>query len=196
MTLLLIVLWSLVMCGDSFSLRQSLLVRSSSSSTFNRYMATPSEGDTNAPEASTPQAPNQKGRIVVIDIPLGDGFQAVKVQFKPIFAKSKFFTVTYDVPFSLNVGPPPKGFPAPLVKKGGSGGEEIGDALRACTSWSQGFAAAGATSDIFAFAGNVKVRKSVFDCTMAPWDAVVTALTSNTAERTDAVTLIFERELE
>jgi hypothetical protein len=156
-------------------------------------------GDDASPPADKPAgaAPNQKGRLVVIELPLGDGYEPVKLQFKPIFARSKFFVTTYDVPFSLNVGPAPKGFPAPVVKKAGkAGAEEPGDALRACTSWSQGFAAAGITSDIFSFAGNVKVRKSVFDCTMAPWDAVVTALTSNTAERTDSVTLIFERELE
>ena len=78
----------------------------------------------------------------------------------------------------------------------GKGGEEVGDALRACTSWSQGFSAAGATADISMFAGSIKLRKSIFDCTLAPWEKVVEALTSNTAERSKTVTLIFEREVE
>ena len=54
----------------------------------------------------------------------------------------------------------------------------------------------GVTADISMFAGSVKLQKSLFDCTLAPWDAVVTALTSNTVERSQSVTLIFERELE
>ena len=37
---------------------------------------------------------------------------------------------------------------------------------------SQGFNAAGATSDIMMFAGNVKWRRSVFDTTGAPWQQV------------------------
>lgn len=78
----------------------------------------------------------------------------------------------------------------------GKGGEQEGDALRACTSWSQGFSAAGATADISMFAGSIKLRKSIFDCTLAPWEKVVEALTSNTAERSKTVTLIFEREVE
>ena len=68
--------------------------------------------------------------------------------------------------------------------------------LRGTTSWSQGFDAAGATSDIMSFAGNVKWRKSVFDTTGAPWDNVVQALVSNTAERCKSVSLVFERELD
>ena len=82
------------------------------------------------------------------------------------------------------------------LDRSGKGGEEVGDALRACTSWSQGFSAAGATADISMFAGSIKLRKSIFDCTLAPWEKVVEALTSNTAERSKTVTLIFEREVE
>lgn len=70
-----------------------------------------------------------------------------------------------------------------------------GDVLRATTSWSQGFSAAGATSDIMMFAGNIKWRKSIFDTAGAPWQQTVDALLSNTAERSETVTLVFEREL-
>ena len=36
---------------------------------------------------------------------------------------------------------------------------------RATTCWSQGFNAAGVTSDIAMFAGNIKYRKSIYDTT-------------------------------
>lgn len=172
-------------------------VRRSSRSIDTILAQTAADSTENTAEPSAPAAPtNQKGRIVVIEVPLGDGFGPVKIQFRPIFAKSTFYVTSYDVPFGLNIDRPPDGFPAPLVKKAGKGGEQEGDALRGCTSWSQGFSAAGATADISMFAGSIKLRKSVFDCTLAPWDKVVEALTSNTAERSKTVTLIFEREVE
>lgn len=135
---------------------------------------------------------------VGLDIPLGDGFQVIKCQFRPIFEKSEFFTVTYGVPFGLNVDKPAKGFPAPVVTKDSkeANGEKKGDVLRATTCWSQGFSAAGATSDIAMFAGNIKWRKSLFDTTGAPWDETVKALVSNTAERSKEVTLVFERQVD
>jgi hypothetical protein len=92
---------------------------------------------------------------VVIEVHLGDGFKSLECRFKPIFAKSKFFVASYNVPFGLNIEKPPRGFPAPIVTKAGSGGEIPGDLLRATTSWSQGFNAAGATSDISMFAGEL-----------------------------------------
>jgi hypothetical protein len=104
-------------------------------------------------------------KIFRVEVPLGDGYKEVIVNFRPLFAKSTFFVTTYDIPFSLNIEKPPRGFPAPVVTKDGKGGEKVGDVLRATTSWSQGFNAAGATSDIMMFAGNVKWRKSVFDTT-------------------------------
>jgi hypothetical protein len=104
---------------------------------------------------------------VKVNIPLGDGYQVAALDFFPLFESSEFFTVTYNVPFGLNVEKPPKGFPAPIVTKSSpkEGGEVKGDVLRATTCWSQGFNAAGATSDILSFAGNIKWRKSVFDVT-------------------------------
>jgi hypothetical protein len=100
-----------------------------------------------------------------VEIPLGDGFKDVAVTFRPLFAKSEFYVTSYNIPFSLNIEKPPKGFPAPVVTKDGKGGERVGDVLRATTCWSQGFSAAGAASDIMMFAGNVKWRKSIFDTT-------------------------------
>lgn len=88
-----------------------------------------------------------------IQIPLGDGFKSVECNFKPLFANSMFFVTDYQVPFNINIEKPPKGFPAPIVTKEGAGGEQPGDVLRALTCWSQGFSAAGVTSDIAMFAG-------------------------------------------
>ena len=144
---------------------------------------------------------DQKDVIVTVDVPMDFGLETtgakdLPIQFRPIFSKSEFFVVTYDVPFGLNVDKPPKNFPSPIVTKDGTNGEKVGDVLRATSCWSQGFNAAGATSDIMSFAGNVKWRRSVFDTTGAPWDKVVEALVSNTAERCRSVSLVFERELE
>lgn len=133
-------------------------------------------------------------KIVTLQIPLGKGFQDVEAQFRPLFASSEFLTISYKVPFSLSVDRPPKNFPAPIVTKDGPGGEKVGDVLRATTCFSQGFQAAGVTSDIAAFAGNIKWRRGIFDTTGAQWDQTVAALISNTEERTDTVTLVFERD--
>lgn len=135
-------------------------------------------------------------KIVTCTMPLGKGYEDLEVQFRPLFANSEFIVVSYAVPFGLNVEKPPKNFPAPMVTKDGPGGEKVGDVLRATTCFSQGFQAAGAASDIAAFAGNIKWRRSVFDATGAQWEQTVQALVSNTAERTDSVTLVFEREVD
>ncbi len=140
---------------------------------------------------------NQVGKVVELEVPMdGENVKPIPISLRPIFAKSEFLVVTYDVPFGLNVDKPPKNFPAPIVTKDGKGGEKVGDVLRATSCWSQGFNAAGATSDIMSFAGNVKWRRSVFDTTGAPWEQVVQALTSNTNERCSQVSLVFEREIE
>ena len=139
---------------------------------------------------------NQKDKIVEIEVPMDGDAKPIPISLRPIFASSEFFVLTYDVPFGLNVDKPPKNFPAPIVTKDGKNGEKVGDVLRATSCWSQGFNAAGATSDIMSFAGNVKWRRSVFDTTGAPWEQIVQALTSNTAERCSRVSLVFEREVE
>lgn len=92
-------------------------------------------------------------KVATLFIPLGDGYQDIECKFRPLFQNSTFFVTSYDVPFGLNIDKPPKGFPAPIVSKDGTGGELKGDVLRATTCWSQGFNAAGATSDILSFAG-------------------------------------------
>ena len=134
--------------------------------------------------------------VVTLRVPLGKKVngEGVEASFRPLFASSEFFLVTYKVPFSLNIERPPKNFPCPIVSKDGPEGEKVGDVLRATTCFSQGFQAAGLTSDIASFAGNIKTRPAIFDTTGAQWDAVVSALVSNTEERTDAVTLVFERD--
>ena len=132
---------------------------------------------------------------VEVLIPLGEGYESMNCRFRPLFGNSTFRVVTYKVPFNLNIEKPPRGFPAPIVTKTGEQGELVGDALRATTCWSQGFNAAGATSDIMMFAGNIRWRKSIFETTGAPWQQVVDALLSNTKERSEYVTLVFEREL-
>ena len=134
-------------------------------------------------------------KIVTVLVPLGENYKPVECKFRPIFEDSTFFVTSYEVPFGLNVEKAPKGCPSPIVTKDGKGGEKAGDLLRATTCWSQGFVAAGATSDIAQFAGNVKWRKSIFDTAGAPWDQVVEALVSNTSERSTTVTLVFEREV-
>ena len=89
-----------------------------------------------------------------IQIPLGDGFKSVECKFRPLFSNSMFFVTDYSVPFDINIEKPAKGgIPAPIVTKAGPGGEQPGDVLRALTCWSQGFSAAGVTSDIAMFAG-------------------------------------------
>eukprot|EP01038_Epipyxis_sp_PR26KG_P004141 gene4141-5895_t len=132
---------------------------------------------------------------ISVFIELGDGYKNIECKFRPLFQKSEFYTVNYAVPFNLNIDKPPKGFPAPIVSKDGEFGEKEGDVLRATTCWSQGFNAAGVTSDIAMFAGNIKWRKSVFETAGAPWQQVVDALLSNTEERSKVVTLVYEREI-
>jgi len=134
-------------------------------------------------------------KIVKVVIPMSKPYLPVEASFRPLFASSEFLLVSYKVPFDLNIERPPKSFPCPICSKDGPGGEKEGDVLRATTSFSQGFQAAGVTSDIASFAGNIKWRASVFDTTGAQWEQVVAALLSNTAERTETVALVFEREL-
>jgi hypothetical protein len=67
-------------------------------------------------------------KAVQVEVALGDGYKSVSCEFLPIFYNSTFFTVTYPIPFGLNIEKPPKGFPAPVVTKdsGIEGGEMKG----------------------------------------------------------------------
>jgi hypothetical protein len=138
----------------------------------------------------------QTEKIFAIDFPLGDGYEDFELEIKPLFENSFVYIIEYPVPFKLNVEPDARVKTVPIVTKAGAGGEEVGDVLRACTAWSQGMQAAGLTSDIMQFAGNVKWRKSVFQTAGSPWAETVAALQSNTAERSSTVALLFEREID
>ena len=58
---------------------------------------------------STKKNSNQDERVFRVEIPLGEGYQSVITNFRPIFAKSTIFVTTYDIPFSLNVEKAPAG---------------------------------------------------------------------------------------
>jgi len=116
------------------------------------------------------------------------------LRFKPLFDESECVVVKYDLPFGLNVENQ-KG--VAVCTKAGTGGEIEGDVLRYCTEWNIGLpggeASPGATIASFSGAG-LGWKLGLFDVIKATsWDDVVTALTSNTQERTDSVTLVFER---
>lgn len=138
---------------------------------------------------------------VSLSIPMGAGYEPLTFKLKPLFKKSKFLVVTYPIPFDLNLERPPKGFPAPVVSKDNAERDEQkeleGDVLRGATAWSQSYLTGngGWTSDIVNVAGNIRWKRAVFDTTGAPWEQVVKALQSN-AERSEEVTLIFERAID
>ena len=60
-------------------------------------------------QMSTKKTSNQDERVFRVEIPLGEGYQSVITNFRPIFAKSTIFVTTYDIPFSLNVEKAPPG---------------------------------------------------------------------------------------
>jgi hypothetical protein len=60
-------------------------------------------------QMSTKKNSNQDERVFRVEIPLGEGYQSVITNFRPIFAKSTIFVTTYDIPFSLNVEKAPQG---------------------------------------------------------------------------------------
>lgn len=60
-------------------------------------------------QMSTKKSSNQDERVFRVEIPLGEGYQSVITNFRPIFAKSTIFVTTYDIPFSLNVEKAPAG---------------------------------------------------------------------------------------
>ena len=118
------------------------------------------------------------------------------LKFRPLCEASEAVVVKYTLPFGLSVENQ-KG--RAVCTKEGAGGEQVGDILRYCTEWKLGLpggaASPGATIASFSGAG-LGYQLGLFDVAKATsWDDVVTALTSNTQERTDSVTLIFERPL-
>lgn len=64
---------------------------------------------TNSLHMSTKKTSSTDERVFRVEIPLGEGYQSVITNFRPIFAKSTIFVTTYDIPFSLNVEKAPPG---------------------------------------------------------------------------------------
>ena len=116
-------------CSSNHDIRRSSNNIHSSRLVATTLAQSPSDSTENTAEPAPPT--DQKGRIVVIEVPLGDGFGPVKIQFRPIFAKSTFYVTSYDVPFGLNIDKPPSGFPAPIVKKAG----ELGSSCLVCAAF-------------------------------------------------------------
>lgn len=152
------------------------------------------------PPPSEPPIP-EGVKVFDVSVPLGDGYKPFDIKLRPLFANSQIFVTTYKIPFDLNAEPQAlelasgKVIKMPTVTKDGKGGEKINDILRCTTCWVQGMQGNGAGSDIMNFAGMVKWQKSLFDCTGAPWSQIVDALVSNTPDRGETVTLVFEREV-
>ena len=80
----------------------------------------------------------------------------------------------------------------------GENGEKVGDILRYCTEWKMGLpggmASPMATISSFSGAG-MSYQLGLFDVVKQGknWNDLVEALVSNTPERTEEVTLVFER---
>lgn len=117
-----------------------------------------------------------------------------QLKFKPSFASSEAVLVKYALPFELSVE---QQSGKPVVTKDGPGGERVGDVLRYSTKWEQELPNArndGVFDMLGSFGGLLKWKVNMFDMNKAQsWDDVVEALTSNTPDRTDSVTLVFER---
>ena len=117
-----------------------------------------------------------------------------RLRFKPSLPESEAVVVKYKLPFGLNVEN--KGGQA-VCTKDGEGGEKVGDILRYTTEWKLGLPAGdGAITTAASFAGAISWQLGLFDVAKAKaWDEVVEALVSNTEDRTDTITLVFERPL-
>ena len=100
----------------------------------------------------------------------------------------------YKIPFGLNVEQVDG---RAVCTKAGDGGEQVGDCLRYTTEWKLGLPEGdGAITTAASFAGAISYKLGLFDVAKAEnWDEVVDALVSNTVERTDEITMVFERPL-
>lgn len=98
----------------------------------------------------------------------------------------------YSLPFGLNVE---QKNGLAVCTKDGEGGEKVGDILRYSTQWTMGLPQGdGAVTTAASFAGAISWQLGLFDVAKAKsWDEVVEALVSNTVERSDSITLVFER---
>mmetsp|Transcript_2998 Transcript_2998/g.8770 ORF Transcript_2998/g.8770 Transcript_2998/m.8770 type:complete len:175 (-) Transcript_2998:265-789(-) len=124
------------------------------------------------------------------ELELGAG--KANVAFKPLMDSSEAVVVRYKLPFGLNAE---EQAGRVVVTQDGAGGERVGDVLRFTTRWSLGLPQGGGlVSTAASFGGAIGWQLSLFDVAKARnFDEVVEALTSNTEDRTNQVTLIFER---
>lgn len=116
------------------------------------------------------------------------------IRFKPLLPESEAVVCRYDIPFSLNVEQ--QGGRA-VCTKAGAGGEQPGDILRYTTQWTLGLPQGeGLVTTAASFGGQISWQMGLFDVAKATsWQQVVDALVSNSEDRTDSVTMIFERPL-
>merc|ERR1712087_228370 len=128
-----------------------------------------------------------------LELDLGNAGTA-NLRLKQTMPNSEPIIVRYTIPFGLNVESQ-RG--KAVCTKDGEGGEKVGGVLRYTTAWSMGLPRGdGVVSTVASFGGAIGWQISLFDVSKASsWDAVVEALVSNTPERTDSVTLVFERPL-
>jgi hypothetical protein len=116
-----------------------------------------------------------------------------QMKFKSVLeVPSELVEVRYSVPFGLDVEPKEN-----FVRctKDGPGGEKVGDVLRYTSRWTLGLPRGdGVITTAMSFSGGISWQVSMFDVMKAGrWDAVVEALVSNEASRTNEVILLFER---
>uniref|UniRef100_A0A7S0LLK4 Peptidylprolyl isomerase n=1 Tax=Coccolithus braarudii TaxID=221442 RepID=A0A7S0LLK4_9EUKA len=132
-------------------------------------------------------------KVWQMEIDLGKAGTA-NMRMRPTMDKSEAVIVQYALPFGLNVENQQG---KAVCTKDGTGGEKVGDVLRFTTEWKMGLPRGdGLVSTAASFGGAIGWQISLFDVAKATsWDSVVEALVSNTPERTDSVTLIFERPL-
>lgn len=148
-----------------------------------------------APPTPRMAQPLMRDAIELLGLEVGAGGSTTRkcnLRFKPVLPTSEAVVVRYKVPFGLNVES--KNGMA-VCTKDGEGGERVGDVLRYCTEWKMGLPSGdGAITTAASFAGAISWQMGLFDVLKASaWDEVVEALVSNTEERTEMVTLVFER---
>jgi hypothetical protein len=135
---------------------------------------------------------------IVVDMPPSESGLQASMKILPVLSvPSTLVLVRYKIPFGLDVAPK-KGYA--VCTKDGAGGEKPNDILRYTSQWTLGIPrnldGIAATAASFAGSG-LSWQCSMFDvCKAKAWEQVVNALTSNVADRTDEVVLIFERALD
>merc|ERR1719203_822982 len=140
---------------------------------------------------SPPIAAAAEGQLFELKLPLGAAGTA-NLRFRGQLPSSEAVVVRYKLPFGLNVENVDG---RALCTKDGPGGERVGDILRYTTNWSMGLPRGdGLLSTAASFGGAIGWQIGLFDVNKAKsWDEVVEALVSNTQDRTDIITLVFER---